>query len=122
MARQGREDGGSRPACHYEGGTVTHAELARMVDRAGNVLRDLGIRPGERVLLRLPDSPRLVSWILAVQKIGAVAVLVFPLAKLPDLLYRVYRGNDTEAAAVVVAAELRDEVDKARPGFRYVRH
>jgi 2-aminobenzoate-CoA ligase len=110
---------GPRPAYHYDGGTVTYGELARMVDRTGNVLRNLGIRPGERVLLRLPDGPGLVSWILALQKVGAVPVPVFPLAKAPDL---VYRENDTEAAAVVTGAELRDEVDKARPEFRYVRH
>jgi 2-aminobenzoate-CoA ligase len=110
---------GDQVVYYCDDGTVTYTELAAAVDRAGAALRSLGIRPGERVLLRLEDGPELVYWILAAQKVGAVPVPTFTLSRASDL---VYRENDTEAVAVVVGADLLGEVDAARPGFRHVRH
>jgi 2-aminobenzoate-CoA ligase len=110
---------GDRPAFHCDDGDVTYAELAGAVNRVGNALHGLGLQPGDRVLLRLPDGPDLAYWVLALQKIGAVPVPTFTLARAPDL---VHRENDSEAIAVVAAAELLDEVEKARTEFRYAQH
>lgn len=109
---------GDRVAFYCDTGVIIYRELARDARRVGNGLRRLGIRPGDRVLLRLPDGPDLVRWILALQLVGAVPVPTFTLARAADL---VYRENDTEAVAVVAAAELVDEVEKARAGFRHAR-
>lgn len=107
-----------RVAFHTDAGTITYGQLARGVHAIGAGLRELGLRPGDRVLLRLPDGPDLARWLLALQLIGAVPVPTFTLARAADL---VYRENDTEAVAVVVAGELVDEVEQARAGFRHVR-
>jgi len=110
---------GSKVAFYCDDGRITYLELSRAVNRVGNALRRLGIRPGDRVLLRLPDGRDLVYWMLALQKIGAVPVPTFTLARAADL---VYRERDTAATAVVTSAELLDEVEIARSDFRYARH
>ncbi|MFF3333539.1 AMP-binding protein [Streptomyces sp. NPDC002888] len=57
--------------------TWTYGELRAHVDRLAHLLTgDLGIVPGNRVLLRGPTSPWLAACWLAVLKAGAVAVTV----------------------------------------------
>ena len=46
--------------------------------RAATVLAEHGVRPGDRVLLALPDGIAWVTAFLAVARLGAVAVLVNP--------------------------------------------
>ncbi|MFF8599722.1 AMP-binding protein [Streptomyces sp. NPDC015232] len=60
-----------------EGGVWTYGELRERVDRIAHVLtEDLGVRPGNRVLLRGPTTPWLAACWLAVMKAGAIAVTV----------------------------------------------
>ncbi|MXM66402.1 AMP-binding protein [Streptomyces sp. HUCO-GS316] len=69
---------GDRPAFRTAtGGTWTYGELRARVDRLAHLLTgDLGVVPGNRVLLRGPTTPWLAACWLAVLKAGAVAVTV----------------------------------------------
>ncbi|MFE9171192.1 AMP-binding protein [Streptomyces kebangsaanensis] len=59
------------------GETWTYGDLRARVDRVAHVLTgDLGVVPGNRVLLRGPTTPWLAACWLAVLKAGAVAVTV----------------------------------------------
>ncbi len=109
---------GERVAFFFRDELITYAELQQQVNRVGNAFKDLGVQPGDRVLLRLPDRPELVYCVLALQKIGAVPVPTYTLSRAQDLIYR---ENDTEAKVVVADAGLLDEVEKARPGFRFAK-
>ncbi|MFR0356632.1 AMP-binding protein [Streptomyces sediminimaris] len=68
----------ARPAFHTPAGpSWTYGDLRARVDRVAHVLtRDLGVVPGNRVLLRGPTTPWLAACWLAVLKAGAVAVTV----------------------------------------------
>lgn len=67
-----------RPVFHTPAGdTWTYGTLRARVDRLAHVLTDdLGVVPGNRVLLRGPTTPWLAACWLAVLKAGAVAVTV----------------------------------------------
>ncbi|MFD5583394.1 AMP-binding protein [Streptomyces sp. NPDC058733] len=67
-----------RPAFRTADGAVwTYGDLRARVDRLAHLLtRDLGIVPGNRVLLRGPTTPWLAACWLAVLKAGAIAVTV----------------------------------------------
>ncbi len=73
---RGQDDG--RPAFRTpDGGVWTYGELRARVDRLAHLLTgDLGVVPGNRVLLRGPSTPWLAACWLAVLKAGAVAVTV----------------------------------------------
>ncbi len=55
------EGRGDRTALIVGDDMTTYAELARLVNRVGNVLRELGLRQGERVLLALSDGVDFVA-------------------------------------------------------------
>jgi 2-aminobenzoate-CoA ligase len=64
----------------------SYAELQRQVDRIAHVLRtDMGLVPGNRVLLRGANCPTMAACILAVFKAGMVAVPTMPLLRAREL-------------------------------------
>jgi 2-aminobenzoate-CoA ligase len=76
---------GDRPALYFEDRVLTFAQLRDQVDALGRGLLALGVEKGDRVLLRLNNSPELtVSW-LASLKVGAVVVATLPLLRLREL-------------------------------------
>ncbi len=82
--------------------TWSYAETADRVDRIAAVLTArLGIIPGNRVLLRAPNTPLLAAAILGVMKAGGIAVPTMPLLR---------------------AGELRTVVEKARIGLALCDH
>lgn len=73
---------GDRVALYFEGEpgdrrTLTYADLQREVAKAANALTELGIGPGDRVVVHLPVLPETVIVTLAIARIGAVHSLVF---------------------------------------------
>src|SRR5438093_9857109 len=66
----------------------TYSQLAERVNRIANVLtRELGVVPGNRVLLRGPNSPTMVAAYLGVIKAGGVVVATMPLLRAKEIAY-----------------------------------
>jgi len=92
--------------------TLSYAQLADRVNRIANVLvRDLGMVPGNRVLLRAPNNPVMLSAYFAVIKAGGVAVGTMPLLRAKELCYPIAKA---EIALALCDARLADEMEKAR--------
>jgi len=91
-------------------GRLTYADLARRIARVGRALGHLGVRAGDRVVLRLPNDTRLVTAWLAVQRVGAVAVMTTPAFRTRELAAII---ADAEPAACIVSAELAGDLQRA---------
>lgn len=70
---------GPRPAIDFLGRRWTYAELGGLVDRCARGLEDLGVGPGVRVGLCLPNTPYSVICFFAVLKLGGIVVNYNPL-------------------------------------------
>lgn len=75
-----RSFGADRPALLTpDGGSWSYGELRRHANEVAQVLvEDLGIVPGNRVMLRSPNNPWLVAAWLGALKAGAVVVTIMP--------------------------------------------
>ena len=81
-----REGRGDKVAVRSLDESWTYAEFQGRVNRIANVLHnDVGIVPGNCVLLRFPNSPFFAACYLAVLKMGAVAVPTMPLLRSTEL-------------------------------------
>jgi 2-aminobenzoate-CoA ligase len=77
---------GSRPCILTPETRWTYGELLALANRIANVLvRDLGVAPGNRVLLRGYNGPMLAASWFAVIKAGAIAVTTMPLLRAGEL-------------------------------------
>ena len=79
---------GDHPCLISPGESLTYSQLGERVNRIANVLtRDLGVVPGNRVLLRGPNSPMMVTTYFAAIKAGAVVVATMPLLRAKEIAY-----------------------------------
>ncbi len=103
---------GERPCVISPAENWTYAQLAERVNRIANVLvRDLGMVPGNRVLLRAPNSPVMVAACLAVIKAGGIIVATMPLLRAKELTYAIGKAKIKFA---LCDARLADEMEKAK--------
>jgi 2-aminobenzoate-CoA ligase len=85
---------GHRPALISADESWSYGKLAKQVNRIANVLvRDMGMVPGNRVLLRAPNCPMLVACYLAVLKAGGVAVATMPMLRARELVYPIAKAQ-----------------------------
>ena len=98
---------------------ITYAELHKQVSRLGNLLRDRGVKKGDRVCIYMPMIPEAAYAMLACARIGAVHSVVFG-GFSPDALKD--RILDSDCQLVITADEgvrggktipLKANVDKA---------
>lgn len=90
---------------------VSYGELAGLSNRVGHVLRELGVRRDERVLLVLADGVEFVATWYGAQKIGAVTAEAYTFLAAKDLAYYL---DYTRAGVVIVDATTLDRVREAR--------
>jgi benzoate-CoA ligase len=112
---EGREN---RVCLYFEDQTWTYGEVARLSNRAGNALRELGADIEDRVLLVLPDCPEFVWTWFGAARTGAVITMVNPL--LPPSDYEYYLDY-TRAKIAVVHQSLLSTFAQAVESARYLR-
>jgi 2-aminobenzoate-CoA ligase len=101
---------GERTAVLGEALTWSYAELQRQVDRIAHVLRaDMGLVPGNRVLLRGANHPMMAAAILAVFKAGLIAVPTMPLLRARELKVIL---DKAQVNAVLCARALAGELEQ----------
>lgn len=108
--------GRARPCLYSESETWTYGDL---LDRANQIARvltdDYGLVPGNRVLLRSPNTPWLVACWFGVVKAGGVVVTTMPLLRAPELTKLI---ELTRPALALCDHRLLDELSAADPALR----
>ena len=113
------EGRGDRVALLFEDQKISYRALQASINRLGSGLRGLGIGEEDRVLLRAPSIPPALVSVFATIKIGGVIVPTSPLLSRAELAHV---ANSTEATALIVAAPLLEDVEKAKAELRTVKH
>lgn len=119
---------GNRTVFIYEDEKWTYNDLFERANQIAHVLvDDLGVVPGNRVLLRAPNTPMLAACWFAVMKVGAVAVCTMPLLRQRELTYAADRAEikvalcDSRIIDDCIAAMLRTAEGKVREQSRVLR-
>ncbi|HEY3569605.1 MAG TPA: AMP-binding protein [Thermoanaerobaculia bacterium] len=94
LDKQVAAGGGDRPVLHFQGEHWTYRQLLETANRIAHVLvEDLGVVPGNRVLLRGPNNPMMAACWLAVLKAGGVVVCTMPLLRVRELTYIIEKAK-----------------------------
>jgi benzoate-CoA ligase len=113
------EEGRENKVClYFEEQKWTYGEVARLSNRAGNALRELGARFEDRVLMVLPDCPEFVWTWFGAARIGAVITMVNPLLPASDYEYYL---DYTRARVAVVHESVLPAFTEAVKSARYLR-
>ncbi len=110
---------GDRTAVLFEDQRLTYNQLLTQANKFANALRDLGVKEGDRLILRTPNIPPALVANFAILKLGAVCTPTSPLFSRTEIAHV---ANDSEAVAIVVSSALLGEVEAARDSFQTLKH
>ncbi len=110
---------GDRTAILFEDQRITYAQLLTQTNKLGNALRELGVKEGDRVMLRVPNIPPALVANFAILKLGAVYTPTSPLFSRTEIAHV---ANDSEAVAIIVSAALLAELEAVRENLETIRH
>jgi 2-aminobenzoate-CoA ligase len=89
---------GHRVALRSPDGECTYTQLFTQANRLANVLvREMGLKPGNRVLLRGPNNPMMAAAWFAVMKAGGICVATMPLLRAKELTDIIKKAEITHA-------------------------
>jgi long-chain acyl-CoA synthetase len=86
----------------FYGAQLTYLQLERRANQFAHALHGLGVRPGDRVMLILPNMPQLIIAYYATLKLGGVVVLPNPTIDAPGVRKQI---QETDARALVTLSE-----------------
>ena len=98
-------------ALNYMGKKITFKELDGLVNAFARALQDMGIRPGDKVALCLPNIPQVIIANMAILRSGAVAVQNNPLYTERELEYQL---NDSDSKMVITLTLLTPRMEKIK--------
>ena len=105
-----REGRGGSEAIRSDHGSVSYDQIAGLTSAMGRELPRLGVEPGQRVLIALPDGAEYVASLFGILSVGAVAVMINPELR-PDHLGAIL--DAARAPVAVVASSHRDAIGTA---------
>ena len=103
------------PALTFMGKATSYTRLAAEIDRVARAFHALGIRPGTRVLVCLPNVPQAVFCLYGLNRIGAVPTMVHPLSAVSELAFYMNEGDCHVAVTLDQFYGKFLEVKKLRP-------
>ena len=90
----------------------TYGELAGKINRIANVLVDrFGLKPGNRVLLRFPNTPMMTAVYFAILKAGGIVVATMPLLRAKELAVIT---DKAELSFAICDHRLKEEMELTR--------
>ncbi|WP_289298600.1 benzoate-CoA ligase family protein [uncultured Reyranella sp.] len=104
------EGRGAKAAIRTSTESVSYADLAERVSRAGNALLAAGLRPGDRLLMVVKDCPAFFYLFWGAIKAGIVPVPPNTLLRAPDYAYMF---EDSGCRLVVYSPEFTGEIGPA---------
>jgi len=109
--RQGRQDNYALIVEDHQQGTgyLTYGELEAASARFANLLKELGVKKGERVLIRLPNSVDYPIAFFGCLRHGAIAVPTSTLLAAPEVAYL---AKDSGAKVLVTAKNMWPELSE----------
>ena len=119
MDRNVHEGRGAKTALECGDERVSYRQLLERTNQSGNLLRQLGVRPGERVVLILKDGPEFLYLFFGAIKMGAVAVPTNTQLKPAEYEYVL---NDTQARVALISDALLPQLRAIPRGhLKYLR-
>ncbi len=101
-----------RAALLFKGASLTYGALERQSDAFAAALLSLGVKPGDRVGLLLPNCPQFLVAEFGAWKAGAIVAPINPTYTEPELQGAL---NDNDIETIVTLTRFYDRVTRVRP-------
>lgn len=98
-----------KDAIYYYGASISYKELLKQVDHlAGYLEHKLKVKPGERVILYMQNSPQYVIAYYAILRVRAIVVPVNPMNTKDEVSFYI---KDCDVATALIGQELYERIE-----------
>lgn len=104
------EEYAGKPAIVFEDQTITYAELQDATSRFAGGLKELGVEPGDRIAVHLPNLPQFVIAVWGAFKAGAVPTPMNPQLRRREIAHQL---RDSGSKVIIAFSHNIEEVEKA---------
>ncbi len=87
-------------AFDFMGKSTTYAQLVSEIETCARALKTLGIRPGDRLTIAMPNCPQGIYMFYAANRIGAIANMIHPLSAEKEIEF--YLNESGSVAAITL--------------------
>jgi len=98
-------------AYSYYGHKVTYKNFIKKIEKAARALKNYGVKEGDRVTICMPNTPEGITFVYAVNMVGAVCNMVHPLSSEKELEYYI---KVAESKYVLVIDAVFDKIYRLR--------
>ena len=84
---------GDFPALRFMGRKISFTEMAQNIELVAKSFYALGVRPGNRVLVCLPNVPQAIYCLYGLNRIGAIPAMVHPLSAVGEIVHYLQEAN-----------------------------
>jgi len=106
-------------AYEFMGGHTNYAKLVEQIHACARALRQIGIKPEDRVTICMPNAPQTVVMFYAVNMVGAIANMVHPLSAEGEIEFYL---NDSESVAALTLDQFYGKFASIRKNTPYLKH
>ncbi|MDD6024606.1 MAG: AMP-binding protein [Oscillospiraceae bacterium] len=90
---------------------VTYAEFVKQIDLCAKSLCAMGIKPGDKVTICMPNTPQAVIMFYAVNRIGAISNMIHPLSGEEEIAFYL---NSSESVIALTLRQFYPKFDAIR--------
>ena len=87
-------------AFDFMGKSTTYAELIEQINLCAKSLKTLGVLPGDKLTIAMPNCPQAIYMFYAVNRIGAIASMIHPLSAEKEIEF--YLNDSGSVAAITL--------------------
>ena len=87
-------------AFDFMGKSTTYVELVREIETCAKSLKTLGIRPGDKLTIAMPNCPQAIYMFYAVNRVGGIANMIHPLSAEKEIEF--YLNDSASVAAITL--------------------
>src|SRR5664279_4195283 len=109
MLRESRASAPEKPLCHIGELSFSYAQVDEISGRVATSLLGLGLEPGDKVAVQLPNVPQFLFVYFGILKAGLVMVPLNPLLKAPEVAFHL---TDSDSRLLVTFELFADEAMK----------
>ncbi|MGG6440515.1 benzoate-CoA ligase family protein [Saccharococcus caldoxylosilyticus] len=110
---------GEKVAIYYRDQLIRYQDLQEKVNQAGNMLRELGYKMEDRIIMVCHDTPEFIYAFFGAIKIGAVPIPVNTMMQPSDYEYFL---NNSRAKGLIIHEDLWANIQHLKDRFLFLEH
>ena len=98
-------------AFDFMGRSVTYRRMVQEIEKCAKSLKTLGIRPGDKVTIAMPNCPQAIYMFYAVNLVGGIANMIHPLSAEKEIEFYL---NASESTTAITLDQFYDKFEHIR--------